>query len=72
MSMDPKAIREWQKIFRDLVIVLVGVFILIHETLTSGDPNIYLVGAGLAALGLPPALRLDQERKSKGGNGDEA
>jgi hypothetical protein len=33
-------------------------FILIHETLSEGSPNPTLVGAALACLGLPAALRL--------------
>jgi hypothetical protein len=33
-------------------------FILIHETLSEGSPNPTLIGAALACLGLPAALRL--------------
>lgn len=64
----PEEAREWQKIIRDVIIVLVGTFILVHETLGAGEPNLYLIGAGLAALGLPPALRLDERRRNGGGD----
>lgn len=60
--MDPKIVQAWQRILRDLVIVFVGAFILVHETLTKDVPNPYLIGAGLAALGIVPALRLDEKR----------
>lgn len=58
--MDPEALRAWTRILRDFAIVIVGVFILLHETLSVGDPNPLLVGAGLVLLGLPPALRADE------------
>ena len=45
---------------RDFAIVIVGVFILLHEELSRGSPNPYLIAAGLVALGLPPALRADE------------
>ncbi|OQZ07272.1 MAG: hypothetical protein B6D36_00740 [Planctomycetes bacterium UTPLA1] len=61
--MTPSAFRAWQRIFRDVLITVIGGFILIHETLTSDDPNPYLIAAALAAFGLPPALRLDQRRR---------
>lgn len=56
----PDAARAWTRILRDFVIVLVGVFILLHETLTKDTPDPILIGAGLILLGLPPALRFDE------------
>lgn len=60
---------SWLRIFRDSLIVIVGAFMLVFETVFAQNPNAYLIGAGLAALGLPPALRLDlrtsSERKRK-------
>jgi hypothetical protein len=49
----------WMRIVRDTAIVSVGTFMLIFETVFAANPNAYLIAAGLAALGLPPALRLD-------------
>lgn len=58
--MDPEAVRAWQRILRDFVIVALAAFILVHETITEGTPNPTLVAAGLVLLGLPPALRVDE------------
>ncbi len=55
--------RAWQRILRDVVIVACGAAMLLHETFWSHNPNIYLIGGGLAALGIPPALRLDEQRR---------
>lgn len=46
-------------IARDLILSTLGIFMLVHETL-SGSPQPLIVGAGLVLLGLPPALRLDE------------
>lgn len=63
---DFEAIRSWQRIARDALIVVVGGFILIYETVAAAVPNPYLIGAGLVAIGVPPALRYDERRR----NGD--
>lgn len=56
---DAKAVREWVKIFRDLVITFTAAFMLIYETVEIASPNPIVIGAGLTLLGIPPALRLD-------------
>lgn len=58
--MDAEAARAWGRIFRDFAIVVVGLFILIHETLTSRAADPLRIGAGLVLLGVPPALRADE------------
>lgn len=63
--MDLETLRAWQRIFRDFVIVVIGAFILIYETVLAKAPNPYLIGAGLAALGLPPVLRLDRAKEEE-------
>lgn len=63
MFSDPEIARQWVRVVRDLLIVGVGAFMLIHETVVTGDPNPYLLAGGLTALGLPPALRLDERRR---------
>jgi hypothetical protein len=50
---------SWISRFRDVIIVTVGGFMLVYETVVVASPNAYIIGAGLVALGLPPALRLD-------------
>ena len=67
---DPEIVRAWIRIVRDLVIVAVATFILVHETVTSRDPNPTLVGAGLVLLGIPPALRADEWLRRRDRNGD--
>jgi hypothetical protein len=59
MPLDPKAAREWTRIARDIVILFVAAFMLIYETIVVQSPNLYVLGAGLTLLGIPPALRLD-------------
>lgn len=56
----PRVVREWVRIFRDIAIVFVATFMLIFETVFAPSPNVYVIGAGLTLLGIPPALRLDE------------
>ncbi len=69
--MDPDVLAAWTSILRDFVIVVLAAFLLIYEAVFT-IPNAYIVGAGLALLGVPPALRLDGRRKQKKqGGGDD-
>jgi hypothetical protein len=63
--LDPATVRAWQRIARDILIVVLGAFMLTWQTVIVALPNPLLVGAGLVLLGLPPALRLDEVFKSK-------
>lgn len=67
----PSTVRVWQRIFRDFIITIVATFILVHETVTRDDPNWYLIAAALTLYGIPPALRLDDRRRSNGGGRDD-
>lgn len=67
--LDPDDFRAWVRIFRDLAIVILGTFMLVFETAFADSPNPLIVGAGLVALGLPPALRLDEAVRARNGNG---
>lgn len=70
--MNHDAFRAWQGIFRDIVITCVAAFMLIYDTVFKDTPNLYVIGAGLTMLGIPPALRLDQARRlGKEGDGNE-
>jgi hypothetical protein len=60
---DPVLIKQYQGIFRDAAIVLVGSFILVYETVWSLAPNWELIAAALTCFGLPPALRIDLRRR---------
>lgn len=66
--MTPEALRQWQAIFRDLVIVVLAAFMLVYETVVAREPNAYIVGAGLTLLGIPPALRADSWRRKGEGS----
>lgn len=61
--MNPEQVRAWQGIFRDIVITVLAAFMLVFETVVAIVPNVYIIGAGLTLLGIPPALRLDSLRK---------
>lgn len=63
--MNTDAVTAWIRILRDVTIVSLGAFMCIHETVAPHDqPNLYIIGGGLALLGVPPALRLDDRRKT--------
>jgi membrane-bound ClpP family serine protease len=51
-------VRSWTRISRDLILTVLGVWILIHETLTPGSPDPLLVGTAMTMLGFPQAARL--------------
>jgi hypothetical protein len=52
------SMHQGTRILRDLTLVTVGAFLLLHEELTKLSPSPVLIGAGLASLGGPQILRL--------------
>ena len=52
-----QAVRAWQRIIRDFVLLFLGMYIVLHETMQTGEPRIALLGIALVMLGLPPVLR---------------
>ncbi len=66
MPSTPDEYRIWIGITRDAALVLVGIFMLVYETVLVHAPNPYIIGAGLTALGLPSALRLDLRKRADG------
>lgn len=60
--MSPATARQWIRIVRDALIVIVATFIAIHETVTSREPNFYLLGFAATLYGIPAFLRLDEKR----------
>lgn len=69
--MQAEDLTQWVPIFRDLVIVVLAAFILVFETVITGNPNPYLVGAALTLLGAPAAIRVDALRRKSGDDTDE-
>lgn len=63
--MTPDTVAEWWKVAQDVAIAGVGVFLLIHETVSSHEPRALLVGAGLTLLGYPAGRRIDAARKRR-------
>ncbi len=61
----PESAREWLWVFRDIVSVTVGAFMLIWQTVLASHPDPLIIGAGLVALGLPPALRIDERLRGR-------
>lgn len=51
--------------FRDLMIVLVGTFMLIYDTVFASTPSPLIIGGGLTCFGLPIAFRLDVPLRRK-------
>lgn len=62
--MDPDAVRQWQRIFRDTVLVIVGAFLLVYGATSIREPTILgiVLGAGLTCFSAPPILRLRLDR----------
>lgn len=72
--MGPERVREWLRLItRDLVAPGLGVFIVIHETLQTGEIRLWLMAIAATFIGYPIADRidpvLDALRKGKGGKG---
>ena len=60
--MDPEKVQAWQRIGRDVVCAVTGVFMLVHQTLST-TPNALIIGAALSLLAVPGALRIDERRR---------
>lgn len=63
----------WVAIFRDVMTVVVGVFLLVFDTVWIHPPSTLVMGAGLTALGFPVFLRIQLPTLGKGSkpNADE-
>lgn len=69
--MEPERVRKWIYVFADLVVILVGAFMLLYGTTKVAEPGklTLLIGGGLTALGIPVAHRFDIRRRNGNGNG---
>ncbi len=56
----PEIALQWMRIFVSLLAAGVGAFMLVWQTVFVMTPNAMIIGAGLLALGVPPALRIDK------------
>jgi hypothetical protein len=49
----PDTAKEWIDVLKNIMLICVGIFIIIHETLEIGYPSIFLLIVAAGALGLP-------------------
>jgi hypothetical protein len=57
--MTPATARQWVSVFKDVAIILVAAFLAIHETISMGEPNIYVLGLAGTLFGVPAVMNLD-------------
>lgn len=64
--MDPDIVRQWQRIFRDSAVVVVGVFLLVYGATSIHDPAVLgiVLGAGITCISAPPLVRLRLDRSN--------
>lgn len=68
----PDVVRAWIRVFRDLAIVLAGLYIVLHELHKDGEPRWEWIAAALICWGLAPVLRADEwlRERTNGGDGN--
>lgn len=71
--MSPETARLWVSVFRDLSIVLTGVFLAVFEATAVSNPNVYVLGLAGTLFGVPAVLRADEAlaRVSRGKGKDD-
>ncbi len=65
----PEVVGQWQRIINGLISESVGAFMLIWQTVFASQPSALLVGAGLLAIGVPPALGIDRRLQARSETG---
>ena len=50
---------DW-KILRDVILVVLGCFLLVHETVFAAEPRELIVAAAFGLLGVPVLARLER------------
>jgi hypothetical protein len=64
--MSDVAVKTVLNFIRDVAMIIVAAFILVHETVeNTNNPDPILIGAALTLLGVPAALRADAQRREK-------
>lgn len=67
--MTPMTPKDWMGLFRDFMLILVGVFLMVFDAVWIHPPSTLVMGAGLTALGFPVFLRIQlPEFKIKSGD----
>lgn len=64
--MTPEKLDPWVSIAVNLFAVLLGAFLLVYEAVVEKqNANQWLIGAGFALVGVPPARFVDRRRREK-------
>lgn len=63
--MQPENLNAWVSIFRDVMLVLVGTFLMVFAVVQIREPTVLgiVMGAGATALGVPPWLRVRESAR---------
>lgn len=71
--MQPEKLDAWVSIFRDVIIVFLGAFLMVFAVVAIHEPVALgtVLGAGLTALGVPPWLRVREAVKAPKGVEEE-
>jgi hypothetical protein len=65
MGPTPEATNAWIELLKTLVLIVVGVFIIVHETVGTDYPSALLLICAAACLGLPIAGAIQGMRNGK-------
>lgn len=65
MTPTPGTVDDWIAVLKNLVLIIVGVFIILHETLGTEPPSVLLLITAAAALSLPIVGALQSLRVGK-------
>lgn len=64
--MRPEDVQAWFRVLRDIASYGLGAMLLYYEFVALESPNTVAVGVGVAAMALPPVLRINQKDKDNG------
>lgn len=70
--MQPETLNAWIRIFRDIIIVILGTFMVFYGVTRITEPAVLTIvlGGGLTLLGVPAGIRVDALRRSRKENGN--
>jgi len=70
MTVKPDSVRSWVMLAKDIVLLLVGIFIILHETIGFDPPSPALLAVAGTCIGLPIVSRVKSSVNGKNGNGN--
>lgn len=66
MTPKPTSLMAWIDVFKNVLLIGIGIFIVLHETLDVGYPSVVLLLVAAACLGLPIADRIAGLKNGRG------